>query len=624
MKKTLLLLTLTLSFVLTTSAQTSGGPDAFGYTWLHSNAPGGPVYNWIDILPVGTQLNGLSDDNSVGWVPMGFDFRYYWSDYNQVRVGSNGWISFNNVGNIAHGFPNIPTPGGNGDNYVAPFMVDLNFASEGNPGKVYYWSNNVDTFIVTYYQASFWVNAQPDFTGSNTFQVIFTTTDNSITFQYAEQSGFVQNTVLNDIIIGIENVSGAIGLQCTVDNYPVAPAAIKFYYPQTITLQIPDLKPAWNQNDENAGLFFFKGSATYLQSNITNVGNATVNPPSTAIANFLNAQNVSGYSSSKQLGAIAPAADTLIHFDGALELDNPGNYTYRVSVSNNSDLNNYNNNTDFEIVVVDSANGEVMLSYVPQDSTMTTFVSWNGGGSTSGAAIKIVPPYYPATIVGAEFYVMSNLGGFNPIPNGFTANVVTENVQGQPAVIQTSQSVSNSVLYPSQWNRVNFTNPYTVTSGNVYVSWIMGGDSIAIGTHPYGPISNRSYEILDGDWAEYRQGANEDLGIRVIISSAGAHPDTTVLGVDNLVFENDVVLYQNYPNPTQTATTVEFYLPQNTAADFSLYNTAGELVNTISFSLLNKGKHHVDINTAKLATGIYYYTLAVKGKVYSKKMLISK
>ena len=622
MKRLLLLLLASYFQLPSASAQTSGGPDAFGYTWLHTNAIGGPVYNWIDILPMATEINGFADDNSVGWVQMGFNFHYYWTDYSQVRVGSNGWISFNNVGNIAHSFPLIPTPGGNADNYVAPFMVDLNFDSEANPGRVYYWSNNVDSFIVTYYQAPFWINSQPDFTGSNTFQVIFTNTDSSITFQYAEQTGVVQNTGLNDIVIGIENVTGAIGLQCTLNNYPVAPAAIKFYYPNTVTLAIPDLKPDWNQNTENAGLFFFKGSATYLQSDIANVGNTTVDPPSSAIANFLDLQNISSYSSSKELDAIAPAADTIINFDGVLSLYNPGDYTYRVSVSNISDLNTYNNNNDFEIVVADSVNGEVVLSYVPQDSTMITFVSWNGGGSTSGAAIKVLPPYYPATVVGAEFFVMSNLGGFNPIPNGFTASIVTENVQGQPAVIQTSETVDNSGLFPSQWNRVDFSNPYTVTSGPVYISWIMGGDSVALGTFPYAPISNRSYEILDGDWAEYRQGANEDLGIRVILSSSGAHPDTTVLGIGDVVFENDVILYQNYPNPTETTTTVEFYVPQNTAADFNLYSSAGSLVNTISFSSLNKGRHRVDINTAKLAAGIYYYTLEVKGKVYSKKMVV--
>ena len=130
--------------------------------------------------------------------------------------------------------------------------------------------------------------------------------------------------------------------------------------------------------------------------------------------------------------------------------------------------------------------------------------------------------------------------------------------------------------------------------------------------------------VLDGDWAEYRQGANEDLGIRVIISSAGAQPDTTVLGVGDVVLENDVILYQNYPNPAESITTVEFYVPSAASGAFNLYNTSGSLINTISFSSLTQGKHRVDINTAKLAAGIYYYTLSVKDKVYSKKMMVTR
>lgn len=135
-----------------------GGPDAYGYTWKDNNDAGGPTYNWIDIVNE-QPVTDLSDDNSSpNWIDMGFDFQYYWGTFNQVKIGSNGWIAFNNLSNIAHatpttGFPAIPTAGDMNDNFVAPFLADLMFGSTvdaGNIGRAYYYTNLAkDTFIVS-------------------------------------------------------------------------------------------------------------------------------------------------------------------------------------------------------------------------------------------------------------------------------------------------------------------------------------------------------------------------------------------------------------------------------------------------------------------------------------------
>lgn len=47
-------------------SQTSGGPDAYGYSWKTSPHPTGPTYNWVDITSTGIEVQGLGNDNVAG------------------------------------------------------------------------------------------------------------------------------------------------------------------------------------------------------------------------------------------------------------------------------------------------------------------------------------------------------------------------------------------------------------------------------------------------------------------------------------------------------------------------------------------------------------------------------
>lgn len=148
MKKLLLL------FIISTTnlvgfTQTSGGSDFIGYTWFDSDDPSGPRYNWIDITTNGTLVTGLTDDNSAGVFSIP-SFVYYGTPCNQIKIGSNGWISFDNVSNIASYFPTIPQLGGPANNYISPYMTDLIFSGTSTPGQVYYYDDSVNNrFIIS-------------------------------------------------------------------------------------------------------------------------------------------------------------------------------------------------------------------------------------------------------------------------------------------------------------------------------------------------------------------------------------------------------------------------------------------------------------------------------------------
>ena len=172
----------------------AGGADAFGYEWIDSDEPGGPVFNWIDITGGGTPVV-LGDDASI-LVPLPFTFAFYGVNQSQVRIGSNGYLTFGTSGTS---FSNaaIPNPA-NPNDIICPYWDDLN-PSAG--GTIHYLSSPTQ-FIVQYTNVPHFFN-----TGSYTFQVILNA-DGSILYQYLDIQG-----VLNSATVGIENSDGTVGLQ---------------------------------------------------------------------------------------------------------------------------------------------------------------------------------------------------------------------------------------------------------------------------------------------------------------------------------------------------------------------------------------------------------------------------
>ncbi|HEX2901433.1 MAG TPA: hypothetical protein VHS96_17090, partial [Bacteroidia bacterium] len=269
----------------TESKAATGGPDPYGYIWKDSNEPG-INFQWVDVTgrPGAVEVPSLADDNAVGPFNIGWDFHYYWSDYSSVKIGSNGWISFSNVGNIASCFPAVPTVGGVGDNIVAPFMSDLTFISNDiqnpNPGSLWYWTNNVDSFVIQWVNVPWWKNATPDWIGSNTFELILSGRDSSITFQYqqTDAANFPGGTGCPTFMeIGIENVTGNLGLNYSTGNaVPPSNYAVKYIYPSGVAFLVPDATPVWNVDADNAGQFFYLNTPIVLQTNIANVGNTPI------------------------------------------------------------------------------------------------------------------------------------------------------------------------------------------------------------------------------------------------------------------------------------------------------------------------------------------------------------
>ena len=608
------LLTSQLPCLTSASAQTSGGPDAFGYVWRNNADAQGPAYILNDIKATGTQIIGLGDDNQKGPYSLGWDFRYYWTNYKKVWIGSNGWVGFQNIGNIAAMFPTIPLPAVP-NNYIAPMMCDLTFTktnAQPVPGATaWYWTNNVDLFIIQYDSVPYWVNNANGFAGRHTFQVILSGADSSITYHYKlMQAGTPAYGMANEgLTTGIENATGQIGLQVLTNVFPATSDAVKFYYPNPVTYQVVDATPAWNQNPENGGFFVSKNKSVNLKTDIANAGNQPITKISVT-GEIVDKNTNQVWTNSSIVSALAIGADSMLTYPVVYNATTAGTYTYRSTTALGTDINSANDITNVEMVVVDTTQVSIPLSYT-QATTSTAASAWGGNG---GQGIYIEPPFYPATITSLDFMVVnSGVTGYHLV------QIVDDNGLGNsPGTVLYLDSVAAATAAnPAVYINVPVKTPTVINSGGVYVAWLENGDSLSgIGTDPALPLSNRNYEIIGGSWGSYRGNSVDDIMIKVNI--LGFPADVNELAHTNFT------LSQAYPNPSTAYTMINYDLQKSDEVQFSIRNMLGQEMETLNLGRQPIGTHTLKVNTSKFAPGIYFYSIKLGAQEVTKKMVVSK
>lgn len=86
---------------------------------------------------------------------------------------------------------------------------------------------------------------------------------------------------------------------------------------------------------------------------------------------------------------------------------------------------------------------------------------------------------------------------------------------------------------------------------------------------------------------------------------------------------NGVFIYQNYPNPVEDKTSIEFNLKSNSELSIKIYNITGKLIFVENLGLYQSGKNKINLSLGHLSPGLYYYNLSTKqNKSNVKKMIV--
>ncbi|HQY50967.1 MAG TPA: T9SS type A sorting domain-containing protein [Ignavibacteria bacterium] len=81
-------------------------------------------------------------------------------------------------------------------------------------------------------------------------------------------------------------------------------------------------------------------------------------------------------------------------------------------------------------------------------------------------------------------------------------------------------------------------------------------------------------------------------------------------------------LSQNFPNPFNPETKINFSIPSSGFVDLKVYNAAGQNVASLVNQRLSSGTYNVNWNASDVTSGVYFYTLKTENFTETKKMLL--
>ncbi|NOU48397.1 MAG: T9SS type A sorting domain-containing protein, partial [Bacteroidales bacterium] len=536
----------------------AGGPDTFGYEWIDSDEPGGPVFNWVEISGIGTNHPLVGDDNNVS-ITLPFAFPFYGVDKTSLLAGTNGYLTFGTSGNSYSntGIPNAAQP----NDMIAAFWDDMSFV--GGTSFLYSYNDVANSrFIIQYTNvprlgASFY----------NTFQFILTP-NGGITIQYLNVNG-----TLNSATVGIENAAGNDGLQVAFNAAYIANSkAIYFFQPaHFITSVTPyygtisegnsvDVTMVYSSEDYGVGVYnedlFIStneqgsnewfipntmvvyqpatisgmvtdcvtgapkknvtvtavGASTYTAESAENGTYSMVVDPGTYDVSF----TMVGFHTFVVEDVVVTVAGSPVDVDAAMcEMAYPVSFV-------NADPNEADTQA---LITWGIPMGPYSIQY--DDGSAENYFSWLSAGSAS--AVKFTPAGYPATILGGRMYV-----GDGSFPEGvdflgaeFAVGVIAaDGTNGLPGTV-----LDSTIVTVDNFGWVNFDNAFhaTVNSGNFYIAVWKLFTQVPVGVDQNVPTYYRSYvKPVGGNWAA---SSYQDFMIRAIVSGPGTNVAERTSGV---------------------------------------------------------------------------------------------
>lgn len=144
--------------------------------------------------------------------------------------------------------------------------------------------------------------------------------------------------------------------------------------------------------------------------------------------------------------------------------------------------------------------------------------------------------------------------------------------------------------------------------------------------------------VLDTFFVSSNLETNKKYFWKVIANNSGGSSSdseiwyftTVTTSVENRIFPDKFILYQNFPNPFNSITKIHYQLPVDSFTKFVIYNSIGQKIFEIDLGYQKAGYHKIEFDFSRLninqeiSGGVYFYKLVANQNVSTKKMIYLK
>lgn len=272
-----------------------------------------------------------------------------------------------------------------------------------------------------------------------------------------------------------------------------------------------------------------------------------------------------------------------------------------------------------------SGNAPIFRSFNPVATGYRVFPKLSNLLNNTTTIGEILPTYERALTF--RLIARDNRVGGGGVGSG-TINFGVDASAGPFLVTAPNTNVTWNTPYPQTvtWNVAN-TNAATVNCANVTILLSTDGGNtfptVLLASTPNDGSQAVTLPMVNSTTARIKVKA---LGNVFFDISNTNFTMSTATGIGNntsapLTFKLD----QNFPNPFNPSTMINFTIPKMSNVTLKVYDLKGQLVATLlNNELRTEGNYAVEFDAAALASGMYFYKLEAGNSIETRKMILMK